>query len=48
MLDTTARETDSYGRKLRLVVRDGTSLGDVLVKEGLARAWDGRRHPWCN
>jgi len=41
------RDTDRYGRKLRVLVRDGRSLGDVLVSEGLARTWTGRREPWC-
>jgi endonuclease YncB( thermonuclease family) len=42
------RDVDRYGRKLRVLVRDGRSLGDVLVAEGLARTWSGRREPWCN
>lgn len=42
------RDTDRYGRKLRLVIRDGQSIGAVLVSEGLARQWTGRRLPWCN
>ena len=41
------RDEDRYGRKLRLVIRDGQSLGDQLVSEGLARTWSGRREPWC-
>lgn len=41
------RDTDQYGRKLRVLVRDGRSLGDILVSEGLARTWTGRRMPWC-
>ncbi|NLS07325.1 thermonuclease family protein [Rhizobium sp. P32RR-XVIII] len=41
------RDTDRYGRKLRVLVRDGRSLGDRLVAEGLARTWSGRREPWC-
>ena len=41
------RDEDAYGRKLRIVTRDGRSLGDVLVAEGLARTWSGRREPWC-
>lgn len=41
------RDEDRYGRKLRVLTRDGQSLGAILVSEGLARAWDGRRHPWC-
>lgn len=40
-------DEDRYGRKLRVLVRDGRSLGDMLVSEGLARTWSGRRQPWC-
>jgi len=43
-----SRDTDRYGRKLRVVTRNGRSLGDILVSEGLARRWDGRRRSWCN
>lgn len=42
-----SRDEDRYGRKLRVVVRNGRSLGDQLVSEGLARTWSGRREPWC-
>jgi micrococcal nuclease len=42
-----SRDTDRYGRKLRVVVRDGKSLGDTLIAEGLARRWSGKRMPWC-
>jgi endonuclease YncB( thermonuclease family) len=41
------RDEDRYGRKLRIVTRNGRSLGDMLVAEGLARTWTGRREPWC-
>ena len=41
------RDQDRYGRDLRVVVRKGRSLGDQLVREGLARTWSGRREPWC-
>jgi micrococcal nuclease len=41
------RDEDQYGRKLRVVVREGRSIGDKLVSEGLARTWTGRREPWC-
>ncbi|RWX20734.1 thermonuclease family protein [Rhizobium leguminosarum] len=41
------RDEDKYGRKLRTVSRAGNSLGDALIKEGLARSWDGARHGWC-
>lgn len=46
-LRETDRDSDRYGRKLRIVVRGGTSAGSVLVAEGLARPWEGRRRPWC-
>ena len=42
-----SRDEDQYGRKLRLVTRNGQSLGMILVDEGLARQWDGGRHAWC-
>jgi len=41
------RERDRYGRLLRTVTRDGASLGAVLVREGLAETWQGRRGSWC-
>lgn len=48
MLAPMGRDTDKYGRKLRIVERDGQSLGDKLVDEGLAREWVGHRRSWCN
>lgn len=42
-----SRDKDRYGRKLRVVLRGGKSLGDTLIEEGLARRWSGRRRPWC-
>jgi len=42
-----ARDTDRYGRKLRIVMRDKQSLGETMVRDGLARRWEGRRRPWC-
>jgi len=41
------RDSDVYDRTLRVIQRDGQSLGAVLVAEGLARNWDGARHGWC-
>jgi endonuclease YncB( thermonuclease family) len=46
-LEIADRDTDRYGRKLRVVTRGGRSLGEQLVDEGLARRWVGRRQPWC-
>lgn len=41
------RDIDRYGRQLRVVIRDGRSIGGMLVSEGLARPWTGKRRPWC-
>ena len=47
-LGRITRDTDRYGRKLRLLMRNGQSLGMVLVREGLARPYrGGPRQPWC-
>ena len=46
-LESAGRDADLYGRKLRIVTRGGASVGSVLVAEGLARPWEGRRRPWC-
>jgi endonuclease YncB( thermonuclease family) len=41
------RDEDRYGRKLRIVERDGRSVGAQLVAEGLAEEWKGYRRSWC-
>jgi len=46
-LTSTDRETDRYGRALRIVTRRGDSLGATLVAEGLAEQWQGKRGNWC-
>ncbi len=46
-LESIDRDTDSYGRQLRIVTRDGTSIGEALVSEGLARWYGGGRQAWC-
>jgi endonuclease YncB( thermonuclease family) len=38
---------DRYGRSLMVVTRGGESLGEVLVREGLAEQWGGPRKAWC-
>ncbi len=43
----SGRDKDRYGRKLRVIYRGERSIGDILVSEGLARKWRGRRLPWC-
>lgn len=39
--------TDRYGRTLAAITVNGVDAGDLLVSEGLARTWSGRREPWC-
>jgi len=46
-LHRSGRNRDRYGRLLRVVTVNGRSVGSVLVGEGLARTWTGRRMPWC-
>jgi endonuclease YncB( thermonuclease family) len=41
------RDVDRYGRKLRIVLVDGRSVGDRLVDEGLARPYGRGGRPWC-
>ena len=43
----SGRDTDRYGRSLRVIMREGQSLGDVLVEEGLAEEWTGTKREWC-
>ena len=46
VVSTGGPDVDRYGRKLRLILENGRSVGDVLVAEGLARRWNGARPPW--
>jgi len=46
-LGSIDRDEDRYGRKLRIVYRNGQSIGDMMVGEGLVRPWTGSRQPWC-
>lgn len=41
------RLKDWRGRTLALIVVDGRDVGQVLIEEGLARPWTGKRLPWC-
>ena len=38
---------DRYGRTLADVYADGVDVGEVLISQGLAVRWSGRRHNWC-
>jgi micrococcal nuclease len=44
---TIDRDRDAYGRQLRILTRNGESIGGTLVDEGLARWYGGGRQPWC-
>ena len=46
-LEPIDRDRDVYGRQLRIVTRNGQSIGDTLVTEGLARPYSNGRRPWC-
>jgi len=38
---------DRYGRTLALVETNGGEAGAILVREGLAQSWAGRKANWC-
>jgi endonuclease YncB( thermonuclease family) len=38
---------DRYGRTLAQVLVDGEDVACILIKEGYARPWTGRREDWC-
>ena len=38
---------DIYGRRVAFVLVDGQDLGEMLVAQGLAVPWQGRRKRWC-
>ena len=38
---------DYYRRTLATVHVDDRTISAVLIEEGLAVAWSGRRHDWC-
>lgn len=46
ILVTDGRQ-DVYGRLLARIEVNGNDLGETLIALGLARRWDGARHPWC-
>lgn len=41
------RKKDRHGRTLATIMVGGKDVGAILVDEGLAREWTGRREPWC-
>ena len=47
IVSTAGDDADQYGRKLRRLMRNGLSLGEFLIDEGLARRYAGGRRSWC-
>lgn len=41
------RARDTWGRTIAVISRDGQSIGERLIHEGVAVAWRGRQHDWC-
>lgn len=46
-LTITRNGVDRYGRTLARVSGSAGEAGSILVREGLARPWAGRREYWC-
>ena len=46
-LTKPGEDQDEYGRRHRVVMRDGRSIGEVMISEGLARPWARRAESWC-
>ncbi|WP_292113666.1 thermonuclease family protein [Mesorhizobium sp.] len=45
---TSGRRIDRYGRMLATIEIGGEDVGEILIAEGLARRWTGRRRTWCH
>lgn len=43
----SGRQIDRYGRMLATIEVDGKDVGEIMIAEGLARRWSGKRRPWC-
>lgn len=41
------QDRDTYGRQLRRVRIGGEDVSSILIREGLAQRWRGRRADWC-
>ena len=46
-IEMTRNGADRFGRTLARVRTQGRDVGALLVSEGLARPWDGRKAEWC-
>jgi endonuclease YncB( thermonuclease family) len=43
----TGRTFDRHDRILATISVDGHDVGAILIAEGLARPWEGKRRSWC-
>jgi len=43
-----AGKKGDYGRELATIRVGGEDVGDILIREGLAREWPDGREFWCN
>nr|WP_295465153.1 thermonuclease family protein [Mesorhizobium sp.] len=43
----TGRTFDKFNRILATITVDGKDVGAILIAEGLARPWEGKRRSWC-
>lgn len=41
------RVRDRHGRTLATIRIDGDDVGEILIRDSIAREWSGRREPWC-
>lgn len=44
----SGRLKDRYGRTLATIEVDGRDVGAIMIGEGLARPWTGKRRTWCD
>ena len=42
------RMKDRHGRTLARLYVDGEDVGEILIRENLARPWEGQRRSWCD
>lgn len=47
LVQAERRNVDRYDRKLRIAVRGDVSIGQILVRNGLAHVWEGHKLDWC-
>lgn len=46
-VDLIRDRLDKYGRQLAAVSTSSGDVGEMIIRAGLARRWEGHRDPWC-